>query len=448
MDMPRRRANTRKSVEPKVPQVPFNLLAEQIQWTWSCSIPEKKIGQGLSNIVAPKFNKDKVSNPKPLGGSSSGFSILACPKCGKSHSRKCLAGMDGCFGCGKSGHKMRDCLLLATNGRDGRQAKHSGFGLGAPHQSRLYALQTRQDHKGSLNVMITSFMDSMNRVFRYYLHMFIIVFTDDSLIYSWSDDEHVDHLRIVLRILKDCELYDKFSKYEYLLRSVAFIGSSPMKVKFLWSEACEKSFQELKDRLISAPIFTLPKGSDDFVVYCDALHIGLSCILMKHGKVIAYDSRKFKVHEKNYPTRDLELAMVVFSLKILEALLIRYLIDVCTDHKILKYVFPQKDLNFHQRRWLELMKDYDMSTLYHWGKGNVVADALSRLSMGSVSHIKEGNIELVRDVHRLARLGVRLVDSNEGRGHLEGALDNPSTGSWPVKGIVNHPLRAAWEKVN
>ena len=88
------------------------------------------------------------------------------------------------------------------------------------------------------------------------------------------------------------------------------------KVKFLWSESCEKSFQKLKTRLTSAPILTLPDGVDGFVVYCEASRFGLGCVLMQKGKVIAYASRQLKPHEKNYPTHDLELAAVVFTLKI------------------------------------------------------------------------------------------------------------------------------------
>src|SRR5688572_31137563 len=136
---------------------------------------------------------------------------------------------------------------------------------------------------------------------------------------------------------------------------------------------------------------------------------------MQHGKVIAYASRQLKTHEKNYPTHDLELAAVVFALKIWRHYLYGVHVDVFTDQKSLQYVFTQKDLNLRQMRWLELLKDYDISVLYHPGKANVVADALSRLSMGSVSHVEEGKKELVKDVHILAHLGVRLVDANDGK---------------------------------
>ncbi|WMV46051.1 hypothetical protein MTR67_039436, partial [Solanum verrucosum] len=114
---------------------------------------------------------------------------------------------------------------------------------------------------------------------------------------------------------------------------------------------------------------------EGFVVYCDTSRVGLGCVLMQNGKVIAYASRQLKVHEKNYPTHDLELAAVVFALKIWRHYLYGVHVDVFTDHKSLQYVFTQKDLNLRQRRWLEFLKDYDMSVHYHPGKANVVADA-------------------------------------------------------------------------
>ena len=112
--------------------------------------------------------------------------------------------------------------------------------------------------------------------------------------------------------------------------------------KFEWSEACEKSFQLLKDRLTSAPVLTLPEGTKGFVVYCDVSLVGLGCVLMQHGKVIAYPSKKLKMHERNYPSHDYELASVVFSLKIWRHYLYGVHVDVFTDHKSLQYVFTQK----------------------------------------------------------------------------------------------------------
>ena len=147
---------------------------------------------------------------------------------------------------------------------------------------------------------------------------------------------------------------------------------------FIWDIQCEESFNELKRRLTTAPILILPNPSESFVVYCDASLIGLGGVLMQEGKVVAYASRQLRVHEKNYPTHDLELAAVVFVLKIWRHYLYGARFEVFSDHKSLKYLFDQKELNMRQRRWLEFLKDYDFSLNYHPGKANVVADALSR----------------------------------------------------------------------
>jgi len=135
---------------------------------------------------------------------------------------------------------------------------------------------------------------------------------------------------------------------------------------------------------------------------------------MQHGKVIAYASRQLRKHERNYPTHDLELAAVVHALKIWRHYLYGVHVDVFTDHKSLQYIFKQKELNLRQRRWLELLKDYDVNILYHPGKANVVADALSRRSMGSLAHVEPEKRQLAREIHQLACLGVRLVDSEDG----------------------------------
>ena len=120
--------------------------------------------------------------------------------------------------------------------------------------------------------------------------------------------------------------------------------------------------------MTTVPEMTLLEGTQGFVVYCDASRIGLGCVFMQNDKVIAYASRQLKVHEKNYPTHDLELAVVVFALKIWRHYLYGMHVDVFTDHKSLQYVLTQKELNLRQRRWLELLKNYDMSILYHPGK--------------------------------------------------------------------------------
>ncbi|GKA45102.1 putative reverse transcriptase domain-containing protein [Tanacetum coccineum] len=149
-------------------------------------------------------------------------------------------------------------------------------------------------------------------------------------------------------------------------------------VKFDWSEKAEATFQPLKQELCSAPILALPEGSENFVVYYDASRKGLGTILMQREKVIAYASRQLKIHEKNYTTHDLELGAVVFALKMWRHYLYGTKCVVFTDHKSLQHILDQKELNMRQRRWLELLSDYDCEIRYHPEKANVVADALSR----------------------------------------------------------------------
>nr|GEU81623.1 putative reverse transcriptase domain-containing protein [Tanacetum cinerariifolium] len=149
------------------------------------------------------------------------------------------------------------------------------------------------------------------------------------------------------------------------------------KVKFEWGDKQKEAFQIIKQKLCSAPILALPEGSEDFVVYCDASIKGLGAILMQKEKVIAYGSRKLKVHKKNYTTHDLELGAVVFALKIWRHYLYGTKCTVFNDHKILQHILDQKELNMRQRRWLELLSDYDCEIRYHPGKANVVANALS-----------------------------------------------------------------------
>ncbi|KAI3726575.1 hypothetical protein L1987_66373 [Smallanthus sonchifolius] len=288
------------------------------------------------------------------------------------------------------------------------------------------------------------FMDLMNRVCRPYLDQFVIVFIDDILIYSRTKEDHEKHLKLILELLKKEQLYAKFSKCEFWLREVQFLGHvindkgihvDPSKVEavknwnapktpseirsflglagyyrrfisnfsrialpltsltqknkpFIWEQKQEDAFQLLKEKLCNAPILTLPDGNDDFVVYCDASNQGLGCVLMQRDKVIAYASRQLKVHEKNYTTHDLELGAVVFALKIWRHYLYGTKCVIYTDHKSLQHIFDQKELNMRQRRWVELLSDYDCEIRYHPGKANVVADALSRKERIKPSRIR------------------------------------------------------------
>jgi hypothetical protein len=129
---------------------------------------------------------------------------------------------------------------------------------------------------------------------------------------------------------------------------------------FEWTGECQDSFQELKKRLTSAPVLVLLDLTKKFDIYCDAFHQGLGYILMQEGQVVSYASRQLRKHEENYPTHDLELAAVVHALKIWRHYLIGHRCKIYSDHKSLKYLFMQNDLNLRQHRWLELINDYDL----------------------------------------------------------------------------------------
>ncbi|XP_048446753.1 uncharacterized protein LOC125480212 [Pyrus x bretschneideri] len=248
-----------------------------------------------------------------------------------------------------------------------------------------------------------AFMDLMNKVFRPYLDRFVIVFIDDILIYSKSVDEHRKHLSLVLERLRSQQLYAKFTKYQFWLNQISFLGhvvsaegisgfsaiALPLnkltrkEVEFKWDEDCKRSFQKLKRRLTQAPVLVLLDDSGEFEIYTDASSSGLGCVLMQHERVIAYASRQLKTHERNYPTHDLELGAVVFALKIWRHYLYCEKCCIFTDHKSLKYIITQKDLNLRQRRWMELISDYNCTIEYHPGHVNVgmkrdVADYVSR----------------------------------------------------------------------
>ena len=146
-------------------------------------------------------------------------------------------------------------------------------------------------------------------------------------------------------------------------------------VKFERDKNCEQSFQQLKYCLTHAPVLTFPDDSGNFEIYNDASLNGLGCVLMQHGKVIAYASRQLKPYEMNYPTHDLELAAIIFALKIWRHYLYGEKCKIFTDHNSLQYIFTKKDLNLRQRKWVELLSDYDCRIDYHPGRANVVTDA-------------------------------------------------------------------------
>jgi hypothetical protein len=268
------------------------------------------------------------------------------------------------------------------------------------------------------------FMYLMNKVFIEYLEKFVVVFIDDILIFSKNEEDHNEHLRVVLQKLRENKLYAKLSKCEFWLKEVSFLGHiiseggisvDPSKVKdvlswktprnvsdirsflrlagyyrrfiegfsknskpmtellakgntFEWMPRRETSFQELKKRLTMAPVLTMPDMEKPISIYCDASDQGLVCVLMQDGHVVSYASRQLRKHEEKYSTHDLELVAVVHALKIWRHYIIGKGCEVYSDHKSLKYIFTQPDLNLRQQRWLELIKDYDLGINYHPAK--------------------------------------------------------------------------------
>jgi hypothetical protein len=254
------------------------------------------------------------------------------------------------------------------------------------------------------------FMSLMNRVFREYLDKFVQVFIDDILIYSRTTKEHDEHLRLVLQCLREHKLYGKLSKCSFYQSRIHYLGHvisgegiavDPSKVEAImeWPaptnvtevrsfmglagyyrrfEKCAEAFQRLKELLTTTPILKVPDMDADFLVFTDASKEGLGGVLMQDGRVIAYISRKLRRHEENYATHDLELLAIVYALKVWRHYLVGRKFELKTDHCGLQHIFTQSDLNARQRRWSELLSEYDFEITYIKGTVNRVADALSR----------------------------------------------------------------------
>jgi hypothetical protein len=297
----------------------------------------------------------------------------------------------------------------------------------------------------------------MNSVFMPELDKFVVVFIDGILVYSKNEEKHARHLQIVLTRLRDHQLYAKFSKCAFWLEEIQFLGHvlsakgiavDPSKVKdilewkppttvhqvrsfpgqagyyrrfipdfsklvkpitsllkndtkFNWSSKCNEAFKQLKVLLTNAPVLAQLDIEKPFDVYCDASGSGLGCVLMQEGRFIAYASRQLRRHEEHYPTHDLELAVVVHALKIWRHYLLGNICHIYIDHKSLKYIFTKLELNMRKRRWLELIKDYELEIHYHPGKANVVADALSHNASCHCLTVKTSDIALCQEMEKL-----------------------------------------------
>ncbi|KAA3484533.1 DNA/RNA polymerases superfamily protein [Gossypium australe] len=318
------------------------------------------------------------------------------------------------------------------------------------------AFRTRYGHYeflvmpfGLTNALVV-FMDLMKRVFRPYLDKFVVVFIDGILIYSRDESEHAEHIEVrflghivsgdgirvdpgKISAIAEWKSSRNVSEvrsflglvgyYRRLVKGFSMIATPMTKllhkdVKFEWTEKCQQSFERLKILLTEMPILVQPESGKEIVVYSDTSFNGFSFVLIQEGKVVAYTSRQLKPHDKNYPTHDWELAAIVFALKIWRHYLYGDKCRIFIDHKSLKYLMDQKDLNLQQRRWLEFWKDYELVIDYHPGKANVVADALSRKSLYALKTMST-SLAWSNDAKRAK---CELEDDFEFRVSLDGCL--------------------------
>jgi hypothetical protein len=280
----------------------------------------------------------------------------------------------------------------------------------------------------------TVFMCLMNGIFKNYLDKFFIVILDDILIYYKSEEEHEYHLRLVLQILREHQLYAKLSKFSFYQKQIHYLGHiisewgitvdpekieairgwpTPINVsdfrsfmgldgyyrrfivgfykiahpitslqkkgtKFEWTLKCENNFNLLKESLTSAPGLNIADQNEIFVVCTDTCNEGLWGVLTQNGHVIGYESRKLKEHKRNYATHDLELAAIVYALRMSRYYLMGKKFKLRIDHIGLKYLSKQPTLNAKKTIWMECLSEYDFDIKHIKGKENNVVDALSR----------------------------------------------------------------------
>eukprot|EP00253_Pinus_taeda_P016981 PITA_16981 len=305
-----------------------------------------------------------------------------------------------------------------------------------------------------------TFMCLMNNIFHQYLDRFVLIFIDDILVYSCTIEEHQEHLRKVLQTLREHQLYAKLSKCDFFKEEVQYLGHvitkegivvDPEKIKaimdwpvpkdvadvrsfmglagyyrrfvegfsrvafpitslqkkrktFHWTPNCQKSFEQLKHLLTTAPILRIADPDKDYVVCTDASKEGVGGVLMQEGKVVAYESRKLKEHEQKYSAYDLELTAVIHALKMWRHYLVGRKFLLLTDHHSLTNYFSQPTLNARQARWVDFLSGFDFEINHLQGKENRVADALSQkvqhLYEVSVSGWRSPILEMVKEASR------------------------------------------------
>ncbi|GJX70898.1 putative reverse transcriptase domain-containing protein [Tanacetum coccineum] len=244
-----------------------------------------------------------------------------------------------------------------------------------------------------------------------YLDKFMIMSIDDILIYSKTREEH----EFLGHVINGGGIHVDPSKIEVVKNWKA--PRTPSEVRsFLglvgyYREEQENAFQTLKDKLCNEPVLTLVNRPEDFMVYCDASGLGLGCVLIQRGKVIAYASRQLKIHEKNYTTHDLELV--------------------------------KKELNMRQCRWIKLFSDYDCEIRYHPGKANVVADALSRKEIVKPKRVRAMNMTLPQSIKdRILAAQNEACDESAGlQKGLDEMIEHRSDGALYYLDLIWDPLK-------
>ncbi|XP_070036003.1 uncharacterized protein [Nicotiana tomentosiformis] len=388
-----------------------------------------------------------------------------CTQCGKLHTGKCRQGSSACFHCGQTGHYISRCSGLGRGtpaqlsgftaasspsvraprpGPQSTQGRGRGRGGGdtsgsSGGQNHFYALTGRQDSEASPDVVtgiltihshaIYALMDP-DSTFSY-ITPFIAGKLDmrsELLSQPVEVSTPVGDSIVANHVYRDCTVLinDRLTSVD-LVELVMLDFDVIMGMD--WLASCYANI-DCRAKLVrfhfpGEPVLEW-KAFLGHVITGDGIKVDgqkIEAVMTwlrplnptEHGKVIAYASRQLRKHEQNYPTNDLELAAVVFALKIWRHYLYGVHIDIFTDHQSLQYLFKQRELNLRQRRWLELLKDYDVDILYHPGKANIVADALSRKSMGSLSHVEADKVKMTKYLCQLASLQVRLVDAEGGR---------------------------------